>query len=118
MIKTVFIFGPFREDPEGNKLKFEEAARKLWHAGFYAFNPIANCFYMKGEFSEDEFARRGVEALKKLDFDAAFRLVGWENSSGARKEFVTICEKDIPIFDSVEEICKWMDIVEKYEVRL
>ena len=118
MVKTVYVFGPFRKDPEGNKLKFEEASRKLWKAGFYALNPIANCFYMHGEIEEEEFARRDVEALKKLNFDAGFRMAGWEDSSGARQEFAILCSKGVPIFDSVEEMCKWRDEVEKYEVKL
>lgn len=118
MIKIVYVLGPFRKDPAKYTPRFEEASRKLWQAGFFAFNPIANCDFMHGEFSEDEFSRRCTEFLKKLNFDAAFRLEEWEDSSGAKGEIKVAREKGIPIFDSVDEICKWRAEIEKYEVRL
>lgn len=112
-MKTVYIIGPFRNDPKTNKLKFEKASLKLWEHGFFAFNPVANCYPMKGKFTEDEFARRDVEALKKLRFDAVFALEGWKGSKGAMQEFTAAQEVGIPVFDTLEALCGWRNASEQ-----
>jgi hypothetical protein len=108
-MKTVYIIGPFRNDPELNVLKFEKANLVLWRHGFFGFNPVANCYPMGGKFTEDEFARRDVEALKKLRFDAVFALDGWKGSKGAMQEFTAAQEVGIPVFESLEALCQWRD---------
>jgi hypothetical protein len=101
---TVYIAGPFRADPEGNKLRFAEANLELWKRGFFGFDPVANCYPMRGRFTEDDFAERGVKALRKLKFDAMLMLPGWEDSAGAKAERQVAMEYGIPVFDSVEAL--------------
>ena len=111
----VYIVGPFRKEPKKNKLKFEAMAFRLWKEGFFAFNPIANCYYMAGRIDEDEFVRRDVEALKKLKFDAVILLDGWEDSSGANREIEAAKSVHIPVFTSFNELCVWRDACQRVE---
>jgi len=115
-MKTVYLMGPFRSDPEGNKLRFEAMSLRLWQAGFFAFNPVANCFYMMGKFPEDEFVKRDCEAIGKLHFDAAILLEGWQSSSGSLKEIAAMNMAGTPIFESFDELCKWRDEAESVGV--
>ena len=108
-MKIVYIAGPFRDDPEGNKVKFEAVALDLWQKGFFVFNPIANTYFMKGKFTEDEFARRDIQAIRQLHFDAMLMLEGWECSLGARQERQAAIDVGIRVFLSVEDLCKWCD---------
>jgi hypothetical protein len=112
-MKTVYIMGPFRKDPEGNLKKFQAMALKLWQAGFFAFNPVANCYYMYGLIDEDEFVRGDCEAIRRLKFDAAILLEGWEDSSGSRREIAAANEVGTIVFTSFDELCEWRDTKEK-----
>jgi hypothetical protein len=106
-MKTVFIIGPFIKDPEGNRLKFEAMALKLWQAGFFAFNPIANCYYMFGKVPEATFVQGNTEMIKKGNFDAAILLEGWRDSQGSKKEIDTCVRAGMNIFESFDDLCRW-----------
>lgn len=114
-MKTVFIIGPFISDPEGNKKKFEGMALRLWKARFFAFNPIANCYYMFGIVEEATFVEGNCEAIQKLRFDAAVLLEGWENSKGSKEEITAMRSVGTPVFTSFEKLCEWRDLTERVE---
>ena len=112
-MKFVMIVGPFIRDPEGQKLKFEAMALDLWRLGFFVFNPIANCYYMFGKVPESTFVAGNVEAIKKWKFDAAILLDGWQDSSGSLFEIKALKGTGTKLFESLEELVKWRDEVEK-----
>ena len=114
-MKTVFIIGPFIKDPEGNKKKFEAMALRLWQAGFFAFNPIANCYYMFGVVPEATFVAGNCEAIRKLRFNAAILLDGWEQSVGSKREIEAMREVGTPVFTTFEKLCEWRDLTERVE---
>ena len=62
-----------------------------------------------------ESLEKDIEALKKLRFDAAILLEGWEQSSGSNKELVASNMAGTIVFTSFDELCKWRDAVECVE---
>ena len=101
-IRIVMLCGPFIDNPEENRKKFEEAALPVWKAGFFAFNPIGNCFYMFGKVSEDVFKERDLWIVEKMD--ALLMLNGWNSSAGANREREHALKLGIPVFESLEEL--------------
>lgn len=114
-MKTVFIIGPFISDPVGNKKKFEDMALKLWKANFFAFNPIGNCYAMFGLVDEATFVKGNCEAIRKLRFDAAVLLEGWENSQGSKREIGAMRGMGTPVFTTFEKLSEWRDLTERVE---
>ena len=102
MIRIVMLCGPFIDDPEGNRKRFEAAALDVWKAGFFAFNPIGNCFYMFGKVSEEIFKERDLWIVEKMD--AVLMLEGWQKSVGANREREYALKLGIPVFESLEEL--------------
>jgi nucleoside 2-deoxyribosyltransferase len=101
-IRIVMLAGPFIDDPDGNKKKFEEAAFPVWEAGFFAFNPIANCVYMHGRVSEEVFKERNLWMVERAD--ALLMLSGWQKSTGAVVERDIAIRLGVPVFESLEEL--------------
>jgi len=93
----------------------EKFAVEIWNAGFAAFTPRLNTrhFETKAKVSEARYQAFDLFILNKMD--CVFALPNWKESGGGHKEIEVALENKIPIFDSVEEMIKWRDGINRYK---
>lgn len=93
MAKKVYISGPISGyDLEERKATFAKTADQLSKLGFWPVNPLENG--LKPESSRQEHMRADIKNL--LMCDMIYMLPKWEESWGARLEFVVATECGIP----------------------
>lgn len=109
-LKKVFISGPMSGIEDWNKPAFMEAEEKLKAAGFSVFNPA---WLMVDEaWSNHDLMAIDLAALGRCNY--IYQLEGWENSKGARAEYVTAVWSGLEIINHT-----WLDwYVEEKEKRL
>ena len=111
MIRVVMLAGPFIDDPDGNKVKFEKANLELWQAGFFGFNPIANGMPMFGVIPEAVFRERDLWIVERMD--ALLMMTGWEESNGAQREHKEALRLGKPVFYSLDALLNCARALEK-----
>jgi len=83
-------------------------AIKLWNAGYAVICPHMNSAFMCHKVNEDRIIEGDLVLIRKYDFAVAVR--GWENSVGLLAE-IGLCKSiDIPVFYSIEEATKNVDV--------
>lgn len=93
----IYIAGPMTGLPEHNFPAFGAAARHLEKAGWEVVNPADN---FGGLTSLPRASYLRVDAALLLQCSALALLPGWEESSGARLEYLLARELELPIFDA------------------
>lgn len=81
----IFISGPMKNKPNGNKEAFFEAEYKLKRLGYSVFNPAWCQYGYDTEFTEDDMHMIDFSALSRCD--AIYMLKGWQYSKGAQAEY-------------------------------
>lgn len=93
MKPTIYIAGPMRGLPNGNRKAFNAAAGRL-SAEWQALNPVDFGRILPCEDSDGRNDRQRLDALMAIEREAARRadaiylLKGWEKSVGARDELL------------------------------
>ncbi|MEZ6193269.1 MAG: DUF4406 domain-containing protein [Phycisphaerales bacterium] len=93
----IYLAGPMTGLPNHNFPAFDRAARRLEKAGWEVVNPADN-FGGRTDLIRASYLRVDVALL--LQCDALAILPGWEESSGARLEYLLARELDLPVFDA------------------
>ncbi|MBI1373332.1 MAG: DUF4406 domain-containing protein [Phycisphaera sp.] len=93
----IYIAGPMTGLPEHNFPAFDAAARRLEKNGWEVVNPADN---FGGLTSLPRASYLRIDMALLLQCDALALLPCWEDSIGARLEYLLARELDLPIFDA------------------
>jgi hypothetical protein len=93
----VYISGPMTGQPEFNFPAFHETAARLRQAGAEAINP-AESFGGRTDLPRASYIRADMVLLAHCQ--AIVMLPGWENSRGAKLEYLMAREIGMPVFDA------------------
>jgi hypothetical protein len=96
----IYIAGPMTGLPEHNFPAFDTAARRLEKAGWEVVNPADN---FGGLTNPPRASYLRIDVALLLQCDALALLPCWEDSIGARLEYLLARELDLPIFDATGE---------------
>lgn len=109
-MKVVYIAGPFRGPSawaiEQNIRRAEEAALEVWRLGAAALCPHTNTRFFQGAAPDDVWLTGDLELLRRCD--AVLLVVGWDQSSGARREKEVAEEIGLPVFDALRDLSAWL----------
>jgi len=83
--------------PEHNFPAFHAAAKRLQEAGWETVNPAEN-FGGRTDLPRESYLRADIELLAQCD--AAAMLPGWEDSRGAKLEYLVAWELGMDVFDA------------------
>lgn len=94
MTDAVYLSGPMRGRPNFNYDLFNSVAENFRAAGMTVLNPAEN---FDGDQTRDfpEYMRADIEMLMKAD--TIFMLPGWQDSEGARLEYLLAKSLDLEI---------------------
>jgi len=95
--KRIYIAGPMTGLPEHNFPAFHAAAKRLQEAGWETVNPAEN-FDGRTDLPRETYLRADIELLATCD--AVAMLPGWEDSRGAKLEYLIAWELAMPILDA------------------
>jgi len=84
--------------PDCNFQAFHAAAERLAAAGWAVFNPAEN-FGGRKDLPREEYLRLDLAMLTQCD--AITLLPGWEDSRGAKLEYLVACELGCEVIDAV-----------------
>jgi len=93
----IYIAGPMTGIPKHNFLAFHAAAERLRQAGWEVVNPAEN-FGGQTDLPRETYLRADVALL--VDCDAVAMLSGWENSRGAKLEYLLARELGVPVLNA------------------
>lgn len=96
--KRVYIAGPMTGYPDCNFAAFHAAAERLSAAGWKVFNPAEN-FGGRKDLPREAYLRLDLAVLAQCD--AIAMLPGWEDSRGAKLEYLVARELGCTIIDAV-----------------
>ena len=92
----IYIAGPMTGMPEHNFPAFHSAAQRLRRAGWDVVNPAEN-FSGRTDLPRADYMRADVAAL--VECDAIALLPGWEDSRGAKVEYLLAREMGLKTID-------------------
>ena len=95
--KRIYIAGPMTGLPEHNFPAFHAAADGLREAGWDVVNPAEN-FDGRTNLPRESYLRADMALL--VDCEAVAMLPGWEDSRGAKLEYMLACELGMKILDA------------------
>ncbi len=95
--KRIYIAGPMTGLVEHNFPAFHAAADRLRRAGWDAVNPAEN-FDGRTDLPRETYLRADVALL--VGCDAVAMLAGWEDSRGAKLEYLLARELGMPVLDA------------------
>jgi len=95
-IKRLYIAGPMTGLPEHNFPAFHAAAERLRKAGWKVINPAEN-FGGRTDLPRERYLREDVAQLVRCD--AIALLPGWEESRGAKLEYLLARELGLKVID-------------------
>ena len=94
--KRIYIAGPMTGLPDHNFPAFHAAAERLRQAGWETVNPAEN-FDGRTDLPRETYLRADIELLATCD--AVAMLPGWEDSRGAKLEYLLAWELNMPVID-------------------
>lgn len=96
--KQIYIAGPMTGYPDCNFAAFHAVAERLAQTGWKVFNPAEN-FGGRKDLPREAYLRLDLAVLAQCD--AIAMLPGWQDSRGAKLEYVVARELDLVIIDAV-----------------
>lgn len=96
----VYISGPIT-GCNGYYEKFHRAERTLREAGYTPINPAAVNGELPAETSYEEYMKMSFCMLEMAE--AIYMLPGWQNSTGANREYGFALGRDMKIMFEIEE---------------
>ncbi len=96
--KRIYIAGPMTGYPDCNFAAFHAAAERLARAGWKVFNPAEN-FGGRKDLPREAYLRLDLAMLAQCD--AIAMLPGWEDSRGAKLEYLVAQELGCVVIDAV-----------------
>ena len=116
-LKRVYVAGKLNDDAVGylyNVHKMMTAAEKVRLAGFAPFIPAIDMLMgLKFGYTEYTDYFDGSQAWL-LASDAVFLTPGWETSAGTKREIELAKKHDIPVFESLKRMKKYLKKEEAY----
>jgi len=109
-VKLIYICGPLsaptEEGIDANVKRAHEAGRKVWAVGAMAIIPHLNSpsRIFKDVMTAEMIYIADLELLDRCDY--VFRLPGWRDSYGSRLETAWANFRQIPVYESFEELEK------------
>ena len=95
--KRIYVAGPMTGLPEHNFPAFHAAAARLREAGWEAVNPAEN-FGGRTDMPRETYLRADILLLAQCE--AIAMLPGWQESRGAKLEYLLARELGMPIYDA------------------
>jgi len=94
--ERIYLAGPMTGYPGHNFAAFHQAAERLREAGWDVINPAEN-FGGRTDLPRSSYMRADVAAL--IECDAIGLLPGWEDSRGAKVEYLLAREMGLKVID-------------------
>ena len=103
--KKLYLALPYSDpDPETRRVRFKlanEMAAKLLEQGYNVFSPISHShlvsLYMENSNDSDFWCDNSLEWLRVCDEMVVYRLPGWRESKGVKREISFAQELNIPV---------------------
>jgi hypothetical protein len=115
MIPVVYIAGPYRASNawviEHNIRRAEVMALRVWQLGGVALCPHTMTRFYQGALPDGVWLAGDLELVRRSD--AVFAIDRWQQSAGAQAEVAYAQVKQIPIFESLEQLAVWIAKVGK-----
>lgn len=111
--KVIYVCGPIsaatHEERDANVQRGYEAGVRIWRTGNVALVPHLNSdgMFEKAHIPAADIYLGDLVLLERCD--AMFRLPGWEGSRGCAYETAWATHKNIPVFDSWDELLAWLN---------
>jgi nucleoside 2-deoxyribosyltransferase len=109
-MQVVYIAGPYRA---GNAWAVEQhiraaelAALKVWTIGAVALCPHTMTRHYQGALPDATWLAGDLELVKRCD--AVLAIERWRGSSGAQAEIAYAKSRDMPVFESIEDLGEWL----------
>jgi len=104
---VVYLAGKYSGDIHENIAQARAKAIELWNIGYTVICPHLNTihFEIDCDIEYAEYIKGDQEILRRCD--AIFMLEGWEQSSGAVKEYEEAMILGVPIFYDIEGLETW-----------
>lgn len=96
-LKRIYVSGPMTGRPDHNFAAFHAAAARLRDAGFEVVNPAEN-FGGRTDLPRETYLRADVILVAQCE--AIAMLPGWEESRGAKLEYLLARELSMPVYDA------------------
>jgi len=96
--RRIYIAGPMTGMADHNFPAFHAAAERLRRAGWEPVNPAEN-FDGRTDLPRETYLRADIKLLATCE--AVALLPGWEESRGAKLEYLIAWELGMPVFDAV-----------------
>lgn len=113
----VYVAGPYRGTSRFRPVRFLQVVRnilrsrkiamELWKRGYVAICPHMNTALMDGVCDSDRFIDGDLKILKHCD--AVVLCPGFTRSAGTVGEIRFALERDIPVFEDVDALERWVD---------
>lgn len=104
MYKLIYLASPYSKYPGGREQAFKEVCKKAWeimHTGVQVFCPIAHSHPIEVEVkkigSPEFWLEQDYSVLMRCDELWVYKMPGWEDSYGVKKEIQFAKWEDIPI---------------------
>ena len=113
-MKVIYIAGPYRNKSEyevGENIRIAaEFALAVWRSGGVALCPHKNTAFFGGAYNlpDDTWLKGDLELLSRCD--AVLAVTGWITSSGTVAEISFAHERKIPVFYTIFEVQKFLEI--------
>ena len=108
--KVVYLAGPYRAETEYEvHVHIQEAehlALQVWQCGGICICPQKNTAYFGGALPDAVWLEGDLELVCRAD--AVIMASGWQGSSGAVQERALALELGKPIFESIDELRRWI----------
>jgi len=97
MKQSIYLSGPMTGLPDYNYPLFHRVAKSLRERGWTVLNPAEN-FDGRTDLPRSEYIRADIQALIDREVYAIAQLPGWEQSDGARLEYVLARELGLTVY--------------------
>jgi hypothetical protein len=117
-LRVIYVAGPFRAtnedgtanqwEQEANIRRAEALALEVWRLGAAAICPHTNTRFYQGSAPDDVWLDGDLAILAKCD--AVLLTDDWERSAGARAEVAFADANDIPTFQTLDSLRRWLAV--------
>jgi hypothetical protein len=109
-VKVIYVAGPFRSPhqwgQQQNVMVAMALALEVWQRGHAAICPHSNTMFFQDAAPDDVWLDGDLAILGRCD--GVLMTPDWRASRGATEERRVALEAGLPVFETVEELDRWL----------